>query len=374
MIGKTSSVKVPFLDLRAIDAPLRNAIDGAIARVLDRGWYILGEEVSAFEEEFAAYCGVKYAIGTGNCSDALRLVLQAAGIGPGDEVIVPSNSYIATPVAISSVGALPVFVEPLPGTYNMDSEQIPAAITCRTRAIIPVHLYGQPADMDPIRAIAERYGCLVIEDAAQAHGALYKGRKVGSLGYAAGFSFYPTKNLGCYGDGGAVTTNDPDLARAVRIRRNYGSARQYVSEVIGVNSRLDELQAAILRVKLQVLDAANAKRRELARRYLRCLAAEPTVICPVVPEWAEPAWHLFVVRVQNRTTVRDALSAGGVETRVHYPVPPHLQEAYASLGSQRGAYPIAERLADEVLSLPSGPVLDSAWLDLAVAKGCFRGP
>lgn len=374
MIGTTSSVKVPFLDLRAIDAPLRNAIDGAIARVLDRGWYILGEEVSAFEEEFAAYCGVKYAIGTGNCFDALRLVLQAAGIGPGDEVIVPSNSYMATPGAISSVGARPVFVEPVPGTFNLDPAQLARSITPRVRAIMPVHLYGQPADMDAIIATAERYGCLVIEDAAQAHGALYKGRKVGSLGHAAAFSFYPTKNLACYGGGGAVTTNDSDLARAVRIRRNYGSARQYISEVIGINSRLDELQAAILRVKLQVLDAANAKRRELAQRYLSCLSAESTVICPEVPNWAEPAWHLFVVRVQNRTAVREALSASGVETRVHYPVPPHLQEAYASAGYKWGDYPIAERLADEVLSLPSGPMSDSAWLDLAVAKGCFRGP
>lgn len=373
MIGKTSSVKVPFLDLRAIDAPLRGAIEAALARVMDRAWYILGEEVSAFEQEFAAYCGVKYAVGTGNGLDALRLILMAAGIGPGDEVIAPSNSYIATPVAISSVGARPVFVEPLPGTYNIDPAQIEAAMTTRTRAIMPVHLYGQPADMDPILAIADRHGCLVIEDAAQAHGALYKGRKTGSLGHAAGFSFYPTKNLGCYGDGGAVTTNDPGLARAVKVRRNYGSAKQYVSEVIGVNSRLDELQAAILRVKLQALDAMNAKRRELARCYLSCLAAEPAVICPAVPGWAEPAWHLFVVRVQDRARVREALSADGIETRVHYPVPPHLQEAYASLGYRRGAYPIAEHLADEVLSLPFGPTVDTTWLEAAVDKGSFRG-
>jgi dTDP-4-amino-4,6-dideoxygalactose transaminase len=340
---------------------------------MDRAWYILGEEVSAFEEEFAAYCGVKYAVGTGNGLDALRLILQAAGIGPGDEVVVAANSYIATPVAISSVGARPVFVEPLADTYNIDPSQIEVAITPRTRAIMPVHLYGQPADMDSILAIAERHGCLVIEDAAQAHGALYKGRKAGSLGHAAGFSFYPSKNLGCYGDGGAVTTNNPDLARAVRVRRNYGSATQYVSEVIGVNSRLDELQAAILRVKLQVLDAMNTKRRALAKRYLRCLAAEPAVISPAVPAWAEPSWHLFVVRLENRTRVRDALSADGVETRVHYPVPPHLQAAYASLGHKRGAYPIAERLADEVMSLPFGPTVDTAWLEVAIEMGCFRG-
>jgi dTDP-4-amino-4,6-dideoxygalactose transaminase len=295
-----------------------------------------------------------------NGLDALELCLRAFGVGPGDEVIVPANTYIATWLAVSAVGATPVPVEPDPRTHNIDPARIAAAITPRTRVILPVHLYGQPADMDPIMAIADRHGLKVVEDVAQAQGALYKGRhgvkRTGSLGHAAAFSFFPTKNLGATGDAGGVVTDDATVADRIRVLRNYGSRRKYVNEVAGTNSRLDELQAAILRVKLRVLDAWNDRRRAAAARYLQALSDLPLDL-PHVPDWAEPVWHIFAVATPQRQALCDALDRAGIGWLIHYPIPPHLQQAYAGLGLGRGTAPVAERLADRVLSLPIGPHL-----------------
>lgn len=353
------NVAIPFADLKAPHAELREELDAAWRRVMDSGWVVLGPEVEAFEAEFARYCGTKFCVGVANGLDALQLVLQAWGVGPGDEVIVPSNTYVATWLAVTHVGATPVPVEPDPETSNLDPARVEAAITPRTRAVLPVHLYGQTADMEPVVALAKARGLKVLEDAAQAHGALYKGRKAGALGDAAGWSFYPTKNLGAVGDGGAVTTDDPELADKLRVLRNYGSRRKYVNEVIGCNSRLDELQAALLRVKLRHLDAWNARRHEVARAYQELVPKLfPEVRLPVIRDWAETCWHLYVVAAPERSRVQSVLSDRGVQTLVHYPVPPHLQQAYAPLGLARGSFPIAERLADQVLSLPMGPHVD----------------
>ena len=346
-------MKVPFLDLHAAYLELKPEIDAAIARVLDSGWYILGPEVEAFEAEYAAYCEAEHAIGVANGLDALHLALLAMGVGPGDEVIVPSNTYIATWLAVSQCGATPVPVEPVEATYNIDPARIEAAITPATRVILPVHLYGQPADLDPILAIARKHGLRVLEDAAQAHGARYKGRRIGAHGDAVAWSFYPGKNLGALGDGGAVTTNDPELADRIRVLRNYGSRVKYVNEVKGFNSRLDPIQAAVLRVKLRVLDEWNARRQGIAQRYLEGLAGSGLVL-PQVPEWAEPVWHLFVVRHPERDALVKRLAEAGVGTLIHYPVPPHLQAAYAEMGFGVGAFPVAERMAGEVVSLPMG--------------------
>jgi dTDP-4-amino-4,6-dideoxygalactose transaminase len=349
---------IPFLDLRAQYLELKEELDDAYCRTMDSGWYILGGEVEAFEREFADYCGVDHCVGVANGLDALHLVMEAWGIGPGDEVIVPSNTYIATWLAVTHTGATPVPVEPLESTHNIDPALIAAAVTERTRAIIAVHLYGQTADMDAIMAIAERHRLLVLEDAAQAHGARYKGRRAGSLGDAAGFSFYPGKNLGAFGDGGAVTTNDASLARKVRELRNYGSTRKYVNEITGFNSRLDELQAALLRVKLCYLDRWNGQRGGIAKWYVENLRLNHSGLqLPVVPEWSEPCWHLFVVRCDQRDALQQALSSHGIGTLIHYPIPPHLQQAYSRSGFSRGDFPLAERLADEVLSLPMWPQL-----------------
>jgi dTDP-4-amino-4,6-dideoxygalactose transaminase len=346
-------MKVPFLDLHAAYRELKPEIDAAIARVLDSGWYILGPEVDAFEAEYATYCEAEHAIGVANGLDALHLALLAMGVGPGDEVIVPSNTYIATWLAVSQCGATPVPVEPVEATYNIDPARIEAAITPATRVILPVHLYGQPADLDPILAIARKHGLRVLEDAAQAHGARYKGRRIGAHGDAVAWSFYPGKNLGALGDGGAVTTNDPKLADRIRVLRNYGSRVKYVNEVKGFNSRLDPIQAAVLRVKLRVLDEWNARRRGIAQRYLAGLAGSGLLL-PQVPEWAEPVWHLFVVRHPERDALVQRLNEAGVGTLIHYPVPPHLQEAYAEMGFEVGAFPVAERMAGNVMSLPMG--------------------
>lgn len=346
---------IPFLDLQAPYRELKTELDAAYQRVMEGGWFILGKEVAAFEEEFATYCGVRHCIGVGNGLDALHLILRGMGIGLGDEVIVPSNTYIASWLAVSYAGARPVPVEPVAATCNIDPERIEAAITPRTRAILAVHLYGQPADMDPICEIARRHGLKVVEDAAQIHGARYRGRRAGSLGDAAGFSFYPGKNLGAFGDGGAVTTDDDQLAERLRMLRNYGSREKYVNEVQGYNSRLDELHAAQLRVKLKVLDAWNARRTELAGLYGELLAG--TELLPSVPAWAEPAWHLYVVRSGRRDALQRRLQEAGIGTLIHYPIPPHLQRAYADLGYAKGDFPLAERIADEVLSLPMGPHL-----------------
>lgn len=350
-------MKVPFLDLLAAYEELRPELDEAYQRCMSSGWYILGREVEAFEEEYAAYCGVKYCVGVGNGLDALHLILRAFGIGPGDEVIAPSNTYIATWLAVSYAGAKPVPVEPDPLTYTLDPERIEAAITPRTRAIMPVHLYGQPADMDPIMSIARRYGLKVIEDNAQAQGALYDGQRTGSLGDAAGNSFYPGKNLGAFGDAGAITTDDKQLAERALALRNYGSERKYYNEVQGFNSRLDELQAAFLRVKLARLDDWNGRRRTIAERYAQELSGIAGLTLPTVPHWAEPVWHLFPVRHQGRYELQKSLAEAGIGTLIHYPVPPHLSGAYSNGPWKQGEFPIAEEIAETELSLPIRPHL-----------------
>jgi dTDP-4-amino-4,6-dideoxygalactose transaminase len=351
---------IPFLDLKTPYLELKSELDAAYQRVMMSGWYILGEETEAFETEYAAYCGVKYCIGVGNGLDALYLILRAMDIGPGAEVIVPANTYIATWLAVSYAGATPVPVEPDRATYNLDPARVAAAITSRTRAILPVHLYGQPADMDPIIEIAGQHNLKVIEDAAQAHGARYKGRHAGSLGDAAGWSFYPGKNLGAIGDAGAVTTNDPELADKVRVLRNYGSRVKYYNEMKGTNSRLDPLQAVFLRVKLRYLNEWNARRAIVAQRYTIGLAKISGLIIPMVPEWTEPSWHLYVIRCQHRTALQEQLHRNGIDTLIHYPVPPHLSGAYQEMGLPSGHFPITEELALTVLSLPMGPHLDRA--------------
>lgn len=350
-----SSEKVPFLNLTEPYLKLKQELDEAYQRVMESGWYILGKEVETFEAKFATYCEVKHCISVGNGLDALHLILRAMDIGPGDEVIVPANTYIATWLAVSYAGATPIPVEPDEKTYNINSERIEAAITNRTKAILPVHLYGQPSDMDSINKIAEQYGVKVIEDAAQAHGARYKGRRTGSLGNAAGFSFYPTKNLGAMGDGGAVTTNNADLADKIRLLRNYGSRIKYSNEFKGFNSRLDELQAAFLNVKLTKLDEWNTYRTQVAKEYLEKLADVSNLILPFVPTWTDPVWHLFVVRHPKRQELERHLNQSGIDTLIHYPIPPHLSNAYIENGYQIGNLPVAEQLSREVLSLPIGP-------------------
>jgi dTDP-4-amino-4,6-dideoxygalactose transaminase len=350
---------VRFLDLGATYRELKTEIDAAVARVLDSGWYLLGAELEAFEAEYAAYTGARYCIGVGNGLEALHLSLRAMGVGPGDEVLVPSNTYIATWLAVSQCGAIPVPVEPNERTYNMDPQRIEEAVTPHTRAILPVHLYGQPADMDPILACADKHGLKVLADGAQAHGARYHGAAIGGLGDATAWSFYPGKNLGAYGDAGAVTTDDPALAERIRVLRNYGSRVKYVNEVQGYNSRLDEMQAAILRVKLCYMDTWNARRALVAAAYQAALS-ECALILPVVPPEMAPAWHLYVVRYPQRDALQSDLQARGIQTLIHYPIPPHRQQAYADLGWQVGSLPVAESMADSVLSLPIGPHLSDA--------------
>ena len=369
-------MNIPFLDLKATYLELKADMDAAYLRVMESGWYLLGQELDAFEAEFADYCGAKHCIGVANGLDALHLILLAFDIGPGDEVIVPSNTYIATWLAVSQCGAIPVPVEPDQRTYNIDPEQIEQAITPRTRAIMPVHLYGQPADMDPILNIAAQHGLKVIEDNAQAHGARYKGHRTGGLGDAAGNSFYPGKNLGAFGDGGAVTTNDDSLADRIRLLRNYGSKAKYYNEEKGFNSRLDELQAAFLRVKLRKLDEWNLRRRNIAEIYLAELADVPDLILPYTPDWDEPVWHLFVVRTRQRDTLQQHLAAQGMQTLIHYPIPPHLSGAFAELRFPTynpSNLPIAEQLAQTVFSLPMGPHLsvDAAHKVVSTIKNCL---
>jgi dTDP-4-amino-4,6-dideoxygalactose transaminase len=365
-------MNIPFLDLYSGYLELKTGIDEAIAQVLNSGWYILGEEVEAFEAEWAAYCHAKYAVGVGNGLDALYLALLALDIGPGDEVIVPSNTYIATWLAVSQCGAVPVPVEPDEHTFNIDPARIEAAITTRTRVILPVHLYGQPADLDPILAIARKHGLRVLEDAAQAHGARYKGKRIGAHGDAVAWSFYPGKNLGAMGDGGAVTTNDAAIADRIRVLRNYGSRVKYVNEVQGVNSRLDPIQAAVLRVKLKVLDEWNERRKMIAAQYFDALAGldarnpergdngrSSAIILPSMPDYADPVWHLFVIRHTNRNALQNRLTEAGIGTMIHYPIPPHRQKAYARLNSMEGDFPIAEAMAEHVISLPMGPQMQA---------------
>ena len=364
-------MQVPFLDLGRLHQSIREPLDEAYRRVMDSGWFIMGPELEAFESEFAAYSEVKHCIGVGNGLEALHLLLRAYDIGPGDEVIVPSNTFIATWLAVSQCGATPVPVEPDVKTHNIDPALVAAAITPRTRAIMPVHLYGQPADMDPINELAVKYGLIVIEDAAQAQGARYNGRRAGSLGQAAGTSFYPGKNHGALGDGGAVLTNDDAIAEKVRQLRNYGSKVKYQHDLAGYNSRLDEMQAAFLRVKLAVLDEWNARRREIAFQYSTLLAGADVEL-PFVPGYAEPVWHLFVIRSKRRDALKAHLEQLGVSTVIHYPTPPHQQACYRDRSV--GKFPIADQLASEVLSLPMSPDLRMEEVELVVnALRSFNG-
>jgi dTDP-4-amino-4,6-dideoxygalactose transaminase len=360
-------MKIPFLDLARVNAPHEEALRAAMDRVLRSGWYVLGGECEAFEREFAHYCGVEHCIGVANGLDALHLILRGYGIGAGDEVIVPSNTFIATWLAVSHAGATPVPAEPDPRTHNLSAEAVEAAITPRTRAIIAVHLYGQPADMQPLADLARRHGLKLIEDAAQAHGARYRGRRAGALGDAAGFSFYPGKNLGALGDGGAITTDDAELAGRLRKLRNYGCTVKYRHELVGFNSRLDELQAAVLRAKLPHLDAENEARRGLAATYFALLRDAPLVL-PAVIDGVEPVWHLFVVRSADRDRLQAGLAAQGIGSLIHYPAAPHRQGAYA--GQRWPALPVAECLQAEVLSLPMAPYLRAA--DAAVVAEALR--
>lgn len=354
---------IPFLDLKAINLRHRAEFHQALDTILDSGWFILGSETEYFEREFAQYCGVKYCVGVANGLDALHLTLKAWDIGVGDEVIVPSNTYIATWLAVSQTGATPVPVEPCIETYNLDPALIEAAITPRTRAIIPVHLYGQSADMDPIMLIAKKNDLKVLEDAAQAHGASYNGKKVGGLGDAAGFSFYPGKNLGALGDGGAITTNDPELAHKLKVLRNYGSEVKYHNQIQGFNSRLDELQSAFLSKKLPFLDADNEKRSAIAKLYTAELIGQSELILPKCSDAHNSVWHLYVIRSQRRDELQQNLAKAGIGTMIHYPVSPHLQPAYSNLGFKLGSFPKTEMLDCELLSLPIWPTmtLDQAY-------------
>jgi dTDP-4-amino-4,6-dideoxygalactose transaminase len=370
-----SAARIPFLDVAAAYAELQDELDAAARRVMASGQFILGPDVTAFEEEFAAFCEADHAIGVGSGLDALRLILLGYGVGHGDEVVVPSNTFIATWLAVTHAGATPVPVEPDPMTHNLTAEAVEAAITPATKAIMPVHLYGSPADMDGILAIGRDRGIPVVEDAAQAQGARYRGGRTGSLGDAAGFSFYPGKNLGALGDAGAITTDDDALAERVRMLRNYGSKLKYHHDLPGLNSRLDSLQAAALRIKLRRLDKWNERRRAVAVRYLERLAGVERLLPPGTPEWAEPVWHLFVVRHPRRDVLQRRLSEAGVDTIIHYPIPPHLSGAYAA-DFERAELPVAERLAQEVLSLPIGPhlALEDADRVAAAVRDAFGAP
>ena len=346
---------IKFLDLKAINEQHRLEMEAAIKRVLDSGWYLLGKEIESFEKEFSKYCGVKHAVGCENGLDALKLIIQAYGFGPGDEIVAPANTYIASLISISANGATPVLVEPDINTYLIDPEKIEDAITSRTKAIMVVHLYGRAMDMTRILEIAKRYNLKVIEDSAQAHGAMFDGKRVGNLGDASGFSFYPGKNLGCLGDGGAVTTNDDELAEKIRALRNYGSDVKYHFPYRGTNSRLDEIQAALLRVKLPHLDNDNAIRRRIAERYCSEIK-NPNVILPHLPDDAmQNVWHVFPVRVQNRAGFQQYLSDNGIQTVIHYPIPPHRQPAYVEWHGL--TLPITEKIHEEIISLPISPVM-----------------
>ena len=344
-------MKIPFVTFRPMERELNDDIRTAFDRVFTRSWYIEGVEDEAFEKAFAEYCGTKYCVGVGNGLDALMLALKALGIGEGDEVIVPSNTYIATALAVTYVGATPVFVEPDIRTFNIDPALIEAAITGRTKAIMPVHLYGQACDMDPIMAVAKKYGLKVVEDCAQAHGATYKGQKIGSFGDAAGFSFYPGKNLGALGDAGAVVTDDKELADKVRALGNYGSDYKYHHIYLGNNSRLDELQAAFLAAKLPLLENMNAERRRVAKLYTEGIN-NPKVITPYVNPDCVPVWHIYGIRCAERDALEKHLNDKGIGTNKHYPIPMHMQECYKDLNIPQGALPVAEEISATELSIP----------------------
>jgi dTDP-4-amino-4,6-dideoxygalactose transaminase len=342
---------VPFLDLGSSYRSSKEAIDAALRRVAESGWYLMGQELAGFEASFARFCGAEHCVGVGNGLDALHLALLALGVGEGDEVIVPSNTFIATWLAVSRCGATIVPVEPVEATYNIDPDRLRAAITGRTKVVLPVHLYGQPADMDAINAVAREHGLKVLDDCAQAHGATYKGRPVGSLADISAWSFYPGKNLGAFGDAGGITTNDASLAERVRMLGNYGSRVKYRHEEQGFNSRMDEIQAAVLAAKLKTLTQDTDARRRIARQYMDGLEGLE-VIRPAVPSYADPSWHLFVIRHAERDQLQARLAADGVSTLIHYPTPPHLQQAYARCSWSRGSFPISERIHEQVISLP----------------------
>lgn len=364
---------IKFLDLKKINERFRGEMDAAAKRVLDSGWYLLGGEVEAFEQEFASYCGVKYCIGVANGLDALNLIIKAYGFDPGDEIIVPANTYIASILAISQNGCTPVLVEPDWNTRLIDVNRIEQAITSRTKAIMVVHLYGRAVEMDKIWDLAKSHNLKIIEDSAQSHGAMYSGRRCGNLGDASGFSFYPGKNLGCLGDGGAVTTNDEELASRIRAIRNYGSDRKYHHIYKGVNSRLDEIQAALLRVKLPHLDDDNRRRAEIAARYCNEIH-NPLIELPVDPNRTilQHVWHVFAVTSPKRDALQKYLEDNGIQTNIHYPTPPHKQGAYAELSELQ--LPISERLHREILSIPMGPCLEDSEIDKIIATlNDFRG-
>jgi dTDP-4-amino-4,6-dideoxygalactose transaminase len=358
---------IPFGDLRLQYDAIKTELDQAVQSVLDDGWFILGKNVSAFEAEFATYCGASYAIGVGNGTDALQLALMACEVGHGDEVITSPLSATFTALAISAVGAVPTFVDIDPQTYNIDPSRLEATIGPRTKAVIPVHLYGQPADMDPILAIARKHKLLVIEDAAQAHGAAYKGRQAGTLGDAGCFSFYPSKNLGAFGDGGMVVTDDPDLAERIRMLRNGGQQTRYDHQLLGINSRLDELQAAILRVKLRYLESWNEARRRHAALYTELLTGSG-VVTPLEAPHCVHVYHLYVVQEPARDALRAYLQGRGVATAIHYPVPIHLQPFYAQEGFQHGQFPVTEQLCDQILSLPMFPEMTSDQVEYVAGQ------
>jgi dTDP-4-amino-4,6-dideoxygalactose transaminase len=359
-------IKVPFLDLAAAQQELRVDLLKSVARTIDSGWFITGQECKLFEQEFADYCGVKHCIGVGNGLDALHLILRACNIGPSDEVIVPSNTYIATWLAASYAGATPVPVEPDITTFNIDPGKVEEKITANTKAVLAVHLYGRPAEMSQLREICARRNLMLFEDAAQAHGSLVTGQKTGALSLAAGFSFYPGKNLGALGDAGAVTTNDDAIADRVRLLRNYGSRKKYYNEFKGFNSRLDEVQASFLRVKLRLLDDWNQRRKKIALKYIANLDGISEISLPDPGNLDEHTWHLFVVRSNKRDGLSEYLARQGIGTLIHYPVPPHLSEAYADLGMSKGDLKIAEELADTVLSLPIGPHMSEQQVDYVI--------
>ena len=356
-------MKVPFVDLKGPYLAQQPALDQAYKTVMERAWFILGQELATFEKEFAHYCGVQHCIGVGSGTEALHLALKACGIGQGDEVITVSHTFIATALAISWTGATPVFVDIDPCTYNIDANKVAEAITPQTKAILPVHLYGQMADMDALMSLAHQFGLYVIEDAAQAHGATYKGKPAGSIGHLGCFSFYPTKNLGAYGDGGAVTTNDGTLDEALRKLRNYGETQKYHHETIGYNSRLDELQAAILRVKLEPLDAGNERRRAAAAYYLDAL--DERFIKPHTGAERDHIYHLFAIQAEQRDELQKHLTAHEIQTQIHYPRPIHLQTAFREL-PQRHDLSVTERVAQQILSLPMFPTITPEQLALVV--------
>lgn len=345
---------VKFLDLHKINERYRTDIDENIKNVLDSGWYILGKEVETFENNFAKYCGVKHCISVANGLDALRLIIKAYGFGEGDEIIVPSNTYIASILAISDNGCTPVLVEPDINTYNINPDLIEEKITPKTKAVMVVHLYGQAVEMEHVWALAKKYDLKIIEDSAQAHGAIYNDKRTGNLGDASGFSFYPGKNLGCLGDGGAVTTNNDELAQKIRGLRNYGSEIKYRNLYKGVNSRLDEIQAAVLNVKLKYLDEDNQRRREIALYYLENIK-NPVIVLPEAKNDLSHVWHLFVVRTNKRDELQKYLADNDIQTIIHYPIAPHKQQAYAEWNDL--SYPISEKIHSEILSLPISPVM-----------------